>query len=333
LSARSGWLGLGILLVALMCAPPAQARWLTAQRLVRAQARRDYRADISVERPAAGLPPERLRVWHASDGRSRVEWLGKNGRVRQVSVSTRHITWRVSATNSRVRVAQADPEPPLEQRIALLERNYRLVVLGQGKALGRAVLLCLWRPKDPDNLTWRMSVDLATALPLLTERLLPDGQVLDRTRFTSLALRLKPRTDAFDPKLPPAGEAHSPIVELQRGTAHNVPTQWAGATIISPSRLGSGYHRYAWRHLKDASGKRLLVQHYHDGLNAVSAFVGTNPLTLTGPAVSVSEGNWQGQAYSRLGETTLVWRHRGLHWALVGHRTPAGLARMAQRLL
>lgn len=95
---------------------------------------------------------------------------------------------------------------PIPARLPLddprLETHYRFLDLGEGRVAGRECRIVGIKPVDEYRYGYRLCLDRETALPLKSELMSPDGEVVEQVMFTSLRLHERPPAQPFEPSVP-----------------------------------------------------------------------------------------------------------------------------------
>lgn len=299
----------------LLLTPVAPARASPAAPLIRAaRAATDvaYRGEqLVATHLGGGVQVTLVRVEHDPQGWTRLEYRPVGTARRWVVLRRAHEVIRYDPATRRGTWSFRDPTEQLDDDFAtghlpLLQDNYT-VVRGTATLLGRPVDRIELRPRSGDRPTRRIDVDQATGLALRSERVSPDGRLVQLTAFLSLELL-------------PAGWAARigppPDVHLKRRPAARAVTPDEASTRLGrPSVVVAtprGFRRVA-DYLLD--GPRPTWQTlYSDGASTllVSREPGVSPRPPAGS-----------RRLDRAGGT--VWMHdiglqRLVHWAYGGWR-------------
>lgn len=164
-----------------------------------------------------------------------------------------------------------------------LQQYYQLSVSGDDRLAGREVVNVHIQPRDTLRYGYRLSLDRETGLPLRSELLGPDGEVLERFQFVELEIGVAIDKAAFD-GAPRAKVARHEVIP---GAAHpEIEQDW------HPAWIPGGFSAAAD---KPTRGRDMVT--YTDGLAVFSVFL--EPMQApVAPGASLRKGATT--AHSRL---------------------------------
>ncbi|MBM5812628.1 MAG: hypothetical protein FJ191_11795 [Gammaproteobacteria bacterium] len=267
----------------LLLAGPALAAdrtgWL--ERMDRALAGSSYVGDFVSE--SAGRS-QKLRILHrVEDGQVRERLISLSGHGRELIRTGDEV---VAYLPDR-KLAIIEKRPGSGQLLGVLPRFaaapapwYEVIEEGREAALlGPAVVVTL-RPADGFRFGYRIWIDEATGMPVRSELRDPAGRVVERMRFTSLAVGgTIPEAD-FEPAIDPAGLRW----------VRQAPTPEPASVAWQAAQMPPGF-RLSVNGLQAVAGTQGLVNHlvFTDGLASVSVFIhapapGTPPVVGSGRA-------------------------------------------------
>lgn len=228
-------------------------------------------------------------------------------------------------------VQRGDSAMPLPARVPLddpgLEKQYEFLLLGKSRIAGRECRQVGIRPRDAYRFGYRLCLDEKTGLPLKSELMTDDGEVVEQVMFTSLEiLPDNVHTDASGKSFRPAVETENFTWQVRHGEAPEAARPAIGAETDSSwqaSKLPPGFvltHDGAMA--SGESDQRTWHQVYSDGLASVSVFA-----EPAGQSRKALEG------LSRMGAMSIYGRReRGWQLTVVGEVPPRTVEMIGESL-
>ncbi len=218
-----------------------------------------------------------------------------------------------------------DAESPLRGHLpgpaGINAAYYHVAFSERERILGRDAQGILIRPKDGFRYGYRIWLDRATAMPLITQLVDETGTVLEQVRFTEITLPSRIPDSAVRPSTLIESFAVRRSVSTPEEKSGRVAQEWAAGEVPPGFKLSTRQARGAG---KANRGLRHLV--YSDGLATVSLFIE--------PAVAASE---QAEGLSQIGAayayTAIVEGHMVTAVGEVPVRTVEVLAQSARRVV
>lgn len=206
------------------------------------------------------------------------------------------------------RAPSSTPFPArLPEEVGTLKAHYEFLDLGAGRIAGRLCKIVGIKPRDDLRYGYRLWLDQATGLPLKSQLLNEQGEVVEQIMFTSLD---------FPARIPDADLALQTDTSgfMWRKRSALAPRQDPSARIpawqIKALPAGFSLHSERVRRLEEGTGRHLV---FSDGLAAVSVFIephGTDQAALAG--------------LSRIGAVSAFGRRQdGYQITVVGEVPPA----------
>lgn len=263
----AGWVLLwGALFAAPVRADDDAREWLAAMN--EALAGRSYQGEFL---HLSNGRVEKMRILHrASGGRVTERLVSLSGSGREVISSDGEIHCYLP-DQRRVLVESRPDRGPLLGTLpafdASLEVNYRLETVGRGRSvLGRDARIVAVVPRDAYRFGYRLWIDEETRMPVRTDLVDAQGNVLEQVLFTELALGVAPPESALQPAVRPDGYAW--VRQGRGGTPATEPVAWTFSRLPPGFRLSSSG-------LQQLPGVERPVTHLvvSDGLASVSVFV------------------------------------------------------------
>lgn len=263
----AGWL----LLWAALFAAPVRAdddarEWLT--RMNEALAGRNYEGEFL---HLSNGRVEKMRILHrASGGRVAERLVSLSGSGREIIRNESEILCYLP-DQRRVLVESRHERGPLLGTLpkfdASLEANYRLETVGRARSvIGRNARIVAVVPRDAYRFGYRLWIDEETRMPVRTDLVDAQGNVLEQVLFTELTLGDAPPDSALRPAVRPDGYAW--VRQGRGGTPASEPVAWRFSRLPPGFRLSSSG-------LQQLPGADRPVTHLvvSDGLASVSVFV------------------------------------------------------------
>jgi|HigsolmetaAR204D_1030405.scaffolds.fasta_scaffold00056_58 sigma-E factor negative regulatory protein RseB len=146
-----------------------------------------------------------------------------------------------------------------------LEANYSIELGGATKTLGRRTQLILVKPRDQFRYGYRLWLDEETAMPLKSQLVDRNGNIIEQILFAELHFRERISADALKPSV--ATDGFQWIYQDTQPEIRNATLDW----VIRPP---AGFRLTTWR-VQAIAGSSAPVQHlvYSDGLASVSVFI------------------------------------------------------------
>lgn len=293
--------------------------WL--QRMEEALAARNYQGIFVHEH---GGQTETLRIVHRARGGAlgeRIVSLDGSGRefIRRGSELVCYLP-----DQKTVLVEQAQDVGLLLGELRKLELaangQYQLSELARTRISGRSARLIAVEPRDAFRYGYRLWIDERTAMPLKTQLLTGNGQVVEQIVFTELTL---PQTIA-DAALEPEVDARN-----YRWLRHEVGTVEASTSTWQARQLPPGFRMTA-QSTQVLPGGKQPVTHlvYSDGLASVSVFV--EEAVRTAGTAGESTSADQARLGSSSAYSTVV---QGYRITAIGEVPPDTVRAIAQSML
>lgn len=155
----------------------------------------------------------------------------------------------------------------LPEEVGTLKAHYEFLDLGAGRIAGRQCKIVGIKPRDELRYGYRLWLDQATGLPLKSQLLNEQGEVVEQIMFTSLdfpdripdaALALQTDTSGFMWR------------KRQALAPRREPSAQIPAWQIKTLPAGFSLHSERVRRLEEGTGRHLV---FSDGLAAVSVFI------------------------------------------------------------
>jgi outer membrane lipoprotein-sorting protein len=276
-----------------------------------------------------------VRVAHADGDRQRQEFLGADGQVADVVLEDGATRWHYMPRSRAVFVMPMDKERNLEERIALLKKNYKFQVMGQARQAGRVVLLTQFTPLHKGNPSHRLWVDLETRLPLVVERRTADGKLIDRSEYVQIAYGARFDKASFKFTVPPGTRVESPMTILAHGDGTAALPRELAFHPAPPREVPEGYQLQGWQYFLSNTRVPTFNWRYHDGLNTLSLFATAErqaaklPMSARVVPLGASNASLLEQEEGRL----LAWSAKGVAYTLVGHLPADDLVTVARSTL
>jgi sigma-E factor negative regulatory protein RseB len=224
------------------------------------------------------------------------------------------------------RLVQVEPSRDTGMLLAELRRvdvvasgQYTLRELPPDRQSGRRVHVILVQPRDRFRYGYQLWIDAATAMPIKTQLLDPDGEVLEQLLFTELSLPKQ----VPDEQLAAATDTRDFTWQRTPGVAAIAAFNTSAASAWQAADLPPGF-RMTVRSLQALPGSQRPVTQlvYTDGLASVSVFVeqGNTPVAVDATSAEVARMG-SSSAYS-----TVV---QGYRVTAVGEVPPATLRAIA----
>lgn len=229
-------------------------------------------------------------------------------------------------------VQRGDSAMPLPARVPLddpgLEKQYEFLLLGESRIAGRECRQVGIRPRDGYRFGYRLCLDEKTALPLKSELMTDDGEVVEQVMFTSLdILPDDARTGASDEPFQPAVEADDFTWHVRHGEAPEAARPATGDKNDGGWQAGKLPPGFVLAHdgamASGEDGRHTWHQVYSDGLASVSVFA-----EPAGQSRKALEG------LSRMGAMSIYGRRaRGWQLTVVGEVPPRTVEMIGESLL
>jgi sigma-E factor negative regulatory protein RseB len=147
-----------------------------------------------------------------------------------------------------------------------LEANYSIEIGGATKTLGRKTQLVLVKPRDQFRYGYRLWLDQETAMPLKSQLVDRNGNVIEQLLFAELHFRERIAADLLKPAVQADGFKWL-YQDAQQPRVRSASLEW----VIRPP---AGFRLTTWR-IQAIAGSSAPVQHlvYSDGLASVSVFI------------------------------------------------------------
>jgi negative regulator of sigma E activity len=243
--------------------------------------------------------------------------------------------WHYMPRSRAVFVMPMDTQRNLDERIALMKKNYRFQVLGQARQAGRVVLLTQLAPVHKGNPIHRLWVDLETRLPLVVERRAPDGRLIDRSEYTQIAYGARFDKASFKFQVPPGVRVESPLTILAHGDGNTPLPREMAFHPAPPREVPDGYELQGWQYFLSNTRVPTFNWRYHDGLNTLSLFATAESQAAKLPlnAREVSLGGSNASLVEQDEGRLLTWATKGISYTLVGHLPTDDLVSVARSTL
>ncbi len=260
-----------------------------------------------------GRQLETLRIVHKVDGRHRRERLiSLTGTPREIIRTDEMVICYLPDESSVVtehrKTSRAGFPAILPERLAIMERYYRLRLGDRGRVAGREAQVVLIEPRDALRFGYRLWADRQSGLLLRSDLLDSQGQMLEQFMFTHLVTGREVSAEALKPQTQAQGYRWH-RESLDPPAAATAP-RWDVRPLPPGFRLASYVHRRS-------PVRQVAVEHlvYSDGLATVSVFVERLP----------ERGAIQGP--SRLGAVHAYGRQVNGHQVTVVGEVPAETVR------
>lgn len=195
--------------------------------------------------------------------------------------------------------------------------HYSLVSFGSDRVAGREAEILGIRPEDEYRYGFRFWVDARNGMPLRSDMIDPDGNVVQQTMFTEIDFGPGIADEEFKPVLEGDGDRFS--TRYARYAPHSKETDHnSGEWVLGA--LPSGFELVAEQH--ESKGARRNAHHLivSDGLAQVSVFV---------EAIDAETGGFEGE--SRMGSVNAYGRRMGdFQLTVVGEVPLATVTAIAQ---
>lgn len=290
----------GLALVVL--AAPAAAEPVTLARLVRAR-QVPYQGELVVNGKTV------IRVSHGTGDRLRHEVLSPPTLVGELIVDNGRTRWHYSPRNQRVDVGPSSASPlSLDASERLLARNFRLVASGSRTIAGRATVLAELVPARSRLPVRRLWLDVATGLPLRTERLDRLGKVSEVSEFRQLRAPATVPPETFEFMVPAQARVTNTVQLVASGRSLAELQGQLPFTARLPGYLPEGFELMDV-HLIETRGVQSLHLRLSDGLDILSLFQAGRVHQAMRPeaARSVQIGRTEGFLTQHGGHPMLCW--------------------------
>lgn len=176
---------------------------------------------------------------------------------------------RVTKMNTRSMTAEISETPVAPERLDLLFKNYRPVLVGTGTMAGRACGVVQLTPKYRGNPYRKLWIDSKTLATLRTERYDSDGKLAMSTEY--IHINYSPR---WSPALfaIPHGWKTVRLEKKSTTTCFNVIRKNAGFTPVKPQYIPKGYSFDSYCIAQMCSTMQCATLRYTNGLNTISIF-------------------------------------------------------------
>lgn len=293
----AGWLLLWTALVAMPAHADADAReWLT--RMNEALATRSYDGEFL---HLSNGRVEQMRILHrAAGGRVAERLVSLSGSGREIVRTDAEIQCYLPDQRRVLVETRQDPGPllgTLPRFDASLEANYRLEVVGRARSvIGRAARVVEVAPRDAFRFGYRLWIDEDSRMPVRTDLVDAQGNVLEQVLFTTLAIGVTLPDAMLKPAVRPDGFAW--IRQGRGGAPASEPVAWRLGRLPPGFRLNSSG-------LQLLPGGERPVTHLvvSDGLASVSVFI-------EGPAPGRPTIEGQGRVGSAFAYSKVVGEHQ-----------------------
>jgi sigma-E factor negative regulatory protein RseB len=263
---------------------------------------------------------EKMRILHrASGGRVAERLVSLSGSGREIIRNEDEVQCYLP-DQRRVLVESRHERGPLLGVLptfdASLEANYRLETVGRARSvIGRPARIVAVVPRDAYRFGYRLWIDEETRMPVRTDLVDAQGNVLEQVLFTALTLGPAPSDAALQPGVRPDGYAW--VRQGRSGTPASEPVAWRFARLPPGFRLGSSG-------LQQLPGVDRPVTHLvvSDGLASVSVFI-------EAPAPGRAPNEGQGRVGAAFALSTAVADHQV---TVVGEVPPQTLQYIASAL-
>jgi sigma-E factor negative regulatory protein RseB len=293
----AGWLLLWVTLVALPARADEDARdWLA--RMNEALAARNYDGEFL---HLSNGRVEQMRILHRVSGGHVAERLvSLSGSGREIVRNDAEILCYLP-DQRRVLVESRQDRGPLLGTLPRFDEslgaNYRVEIVGRGRSvIGRGARIVAVVPRDAYRFGYRLWIDEESRMPVRTDLVDAQGNVLEQVLFTSLSIGGALPDSALKPAVRADGFAY--VRQTRGGAPATEPVAWRVARLPPGFRLSS-------------SGLQLLpggdrpVTHLvvSDGLASVSVFI-------EGPAPGRPTIEGQGRVGSAFAYSKVVGEHQ-----------------------
>lgn len=214
-----------------------------------------------------------MRILHRADsggaGEARERLIALNGAQREVVREGDRVVWLLPEEET-VMVDRSPAGNPLREALPGyddgVEAHYEFTDLGRARIAGRLTSGMLVRPRDDLRYGYRLWLDTETGMPLKSELVDPDGEVVEQVMFTSVRIGVPISDDALEPETETEGYRTVEIDPRGEGAP-------LAGTLWQVERLPPGF-RLSARNLErtDSGGTREQLV-FSDGLASVSVFV------------------------------------------------------------
>lgn len=253
---------------------------------------------------------ESMRIVHAvENNRVRESLISLNGHPREVVRDDDLVTCVIPESNQ----VSVDRRPPtdkflnlLPQDLAQLEEHYDFHLLDLSRIANRQARVVTIAPKDSLRYGYRFYLDTETALPLKSDLINEQAQIVEQTMFTELEVGkaeindIYRRESLFTFRLRNNADAQQSVTE-------EMADRW------DFQRLPSGFKLTLTHYLPDPDGTTPVEQYvFSDGLGSLSVFVehekhqdGLNGASRLG-AINAWGGRVDGYQVTAVGEVPAV---------------------------
>ncbi len=262
---------------------------------------------------------ESMRIVHAVENeRVRESLTSLNGHPREVVRDDDLVTCVIPESNQ----VSVDRRPPsdkflnlLPEDLAQLEEHYDFHLLDLSRIAGRQARVVTIAPKDNLRYGYRFYLDTATGLPLKSDLINEQGELVEQTMFTELEVGKAEINDIY------RRESLFTYRLQNNADAQQQPADEAARWDFQ--RLPSGFKLTLKHFLPDPQGAAPIEQYvFSDGLGSLSVFVerdkhqeGLNGASRLG-AINAWGGQVQGYQVTAVGEVpavTLLGVVQGMH--------------------
>lgn len=293
----AGWLLLWTALLAVPARADDDARtWLA--RMNDALATRNYDGEFL---HLSNGRVEQMRILHRVAGGKVTERLvSLTGSGREIVRTDNEILCYLPDQRRVLVESRQDPGPllgTLPRFDATLDANYRIEIVGRGRSvIGRGARVVAVVPRDAYRFGYRLWIDEDSRMPVRTDLVDAQGNVLEQVLFTTLSIGGSLPDAMLKPAVRPDG--YTWIRQARSGTPATEPVAWRLARLPPGFRLNSSG-------LQLLPGGERPVTHLvvSDGLASVSVFI-------EGPAPGRSTIEGQGRVGSAFAYSRVLGEHQ-----------------------
>jgi sigma-E factor negative regulatory protein RseB len=257
-----------------------------------------------------------LRVIHVRPDRTRTEFRGAGRLHGAVLIEIGREAWRFHPRGEQWRPAASLHSAAMD--LTRLLANYTVTEEGTERVAGRLSHVVAIKPKRPGNPSRRVWIDAETGLPLKTQFLAAEGNLVSEATFADIQFAVPKSAAAL---LRPPKDVAKP--EQQQPTP--------GFDAVQPSYLPPGYEVVASTTLS-VRGRASRHLQYSDGLGTISLFEEQREPSSDQSARGGSHGRRPHSRGPRVFPLVLRWQHGDMRFTLIGDINAVELRKIAASL-
>lgn len=260
-------------------------------------------------------------VFHAADGKSRVEYQAAADGSRRVVIDDGYRVWDIDIGKKRVIVGRSADNPDgVDETLKLVAKNYNMHLVGETQIAGRSAYLVQLDSKYLGRRSQRLWIDRYTHLTLRSEKYRRDGSLASVSYFTDISFPKTLDPGLFVASVPSGLKIYEESTENSCVSPDRLE-ETVGFAPYVPAVLPAGF-RFAGANITSSrvTGDTVHLR-FTDGLDVISLFEtrvepGSRYSVRGAREVPLARGT--GFLIDACDTLVLSWSEKDIYFALVG---------------